>query len=331
MHFHQWKRRTFITLLGGAAAWPLAARAQQVAKTARIGFLGADTQSGIESRLERFRAGLRDLGYIEGKNSFIDFRWAEGNYARLAEFAAELVRLKVDLLATYGTPATLAAKQATTTVPIVMIVSGDAVATGIVASLARPGGNVTGSTFFGPELNAKGLDLLKEAFPSTSRVAILLNPGNPVNVPVLQEMVLRAKALKLEVQPFETRTPDEFQSVFSKMIIKTHPDAIAITDDTLFVANARRIAEVMANNRLPSVGFIDFAQVGGLIGYGVNFLDLWHRGAYFVDRILMGAKPADLPVQQPTKFELAINLKSAKALGLDMPSTLLATADEVIE
>jgi putative ABC transport system substrate-binding protein len=306
------------------------ARAQGAAKTARIGFLGADTQSGIESRLERFRAGLRDLGYVEGDNIFIDFRWAEGNYLRLAEFAAELVRLKVDLLATYGTPATLAANQATTTVPIVMIVSGDAIATGIVASLARPGGNVTGSTFFGPELNAKGVELLKEAFPSASRVAILLNPHNPVNALVLQAMVLTANRLKLELQPFEVRTGGELQSVFSKMIT-TNLDAIAITDDTLFVANAGRIANIIANNRLPSVGFVDFAQVGGLIGYGVNFPDLWHRGAYFVDRILKGAKPADLPVQQPTKFELVINQKTAKALGISILPQLLARADEVIE
>ena len=324
------KRREFITLLGGAAAWPIAAGAQGAAKTARIGFLGADTQSGIEIRLERFRAGLRDLGYVEGDNIFIDFRWAEGNYLRLAEFAAELVRLKVDLLATYGTPATLAAKQATTTVPIVMIVSGDAIATGIVASLARPGGNVTGSTFFGPELNAKGVELLKEAFPSASRVAILLNPDNPVNALVLQAMVLTANKLKLELQPFEVRTGGELQSVFSKMIT-TNLDAIAITDDTLFVANAGRIANIIANNRLPSVGFVDFAQVGGLIGYGVNFPDLWHRGAYFVDRILKGAKPADLPVQQPTKFELVINQKTAKALGISILPQLLARADEVIE
>jgi putative tryptophan/tyrosine transport system substrate-binding protein len=324
------RRELLATLGGAAAAWPLAARAQQPAKTARIGFLGADTQSGIESRLERFRAGLRDLGYVEGENIFIDFRWAEGNYARLAEFAGELVRLKVDLLATYGTPGTLAAKQATTTVPIVMIVSGDAVATGIVASLARPGGNVTGSTFFGPELNAKGFELLKDAFPSASRVGILLNPSNPVNAPILQAMVLTANALNLEVQPFEARTTDELQSVFSK-IIKASLDAVAITDDTLFVANARRIAEIMANNRLPSVGFVDFAQAGGLIGYGVNFPDLWYRAAFFVDRILKGAKPTDLPVQQPTKFELVINQKTAKALGIIIPPHLLARADEVIE
>src|SRR5262245_6402449 len=277
------KRRAFMTLIGGAAAWPLAARAQRAAKIARIGFLGADTQSGIESRLEQFRAGLRDLGYVEGDNIFIDFRWAEGNYVRLAEFAAELVRLKVDLLVTYATPGTLPANPATTTVPIVMVVSGDALATGIIASLAHPGGNVTGSTFLGPELNAKGLELLKEALPSASRVAVLLNPNNPVNAPVFQAMVLTANRLKLELQPFEARTPGELQSVFSKMIT-TQLDAIAITDDTLFVANAGRIADIIVKNRLPSVGFVDFAQAGGLIGYGVNFPDLWHRGAYFVDR-----------------------------------------------
>jgi putative tryptophan/tyrosine transport system substrate-binding protein len=243
-----------------------------VAKPARIGFLGVDTHSGVESRLERFRAGLRELGYVEGENILIDFRWAEGNYARLAEFATELVRLKVDLLVTYGTPGTLAAKQATTTVPIVMIVSGDALATRIVASLAHPGGNVTGSTFFGPELNAKGVELLKEAFPSASRVAVLLNPDNPVTAPVLQAMVLMADRLKLELQPFEARTAGEFQSVFSKMI-PTLLDAIVITDDALFVANAGRIADIMSTTRLPSVGFADFARVGGLIGYGVNFPD----------------------------------------------------------
>jgi len=325
------RRREFVTLLGGAAAaWPMGARAQRAAKTARIGFLGADTQSGIESRLERFRAGLRDLGYVEGDNVLIDFRWAEGNYARLAELAGELVRLKVDLLVTYGTPGTLAAKQATTTVPIVMIVSGDAIATGIVASLAHPGGNVTGSTFFAPELNAKGVELLKEAFPSASRVAILLNPDNPVTAPILQAMVLTADRLKLELQPLEARTAREFQGTFSKML-QIRPDAIALTDDAVFIANARTIADTIADNRLPSVGFVNFAQVGGLIGYGVDFPDLWYRAAYFVDRILKGAKAADVPVQQSTKFKLVINVKTAKILGIEVPPTLLARADEVIE
>ena len=211
-----------------------------------------------------------------------------------------------------------------------MIVSGDAIATGIVTSLAHPGKNVTGSTFFAPQLSAKGVELVKEALPSVSRVAILLNPDNPVMAPVLQAMVLTADKLKLELQPFEARTPSEFQSVFSK-IIETRPDAIAVTDDAVFIANAGTIAKVMTNNQLPSVGFVNLAQVGGLIGYGVNFPDLWHRAAYFVDRILKGAKPADLPVQQPTKFQLVINQKTAKVLGIAIPPTLLARADEVIE
>jgi putative ABC transport system substrate-binding protein len=329
------RRRDVIALVGGAAAgWPLATLAQQPPKTriARLGFLGATTPSSVESTgtLQRFRAGLRDLGYVEGQNIFIDFRWAEGNYARLVELAAELVRLKVDLLVTSGTPGTLAAKQATTTLPIVMAVSGDALATGIVASLARPGGNVTGSTFFDPELNAKRLELLKELIPSARRIAVLVNPDNPVNVPIIRAMQLTAESFKLELQQFEARTPDELQDVVARMI-KTRADAVAVTTDTVFLTNARRIAGVTAENRLPSLGWVEFAKVGGLMGYGVNIPDLWYRAAYFVDRILKGAKAADLPVEQPTKFELVINLKTAKALGIDVPPTLLATADELIE
>jgi putative ABC transport system substrate-binding protein len=324
------KRREFLTLLGGAAAWPLAARAQQAAKIVRIGFLGMSTAMGIESRLERFRSGLRDLGYVEGKNILIDFRWAEGNYARLAEYAAELIRLRVDILVTYGTPGTLAAKQATETMPIVMLASGDAVATGIIASLARPGGNVTGSTFFDPELHAKRLELIKEISPSAKRIAVLVNPSNPVNVPIIQAMGRTAELLKLELQTFEARTADELQSVVSNMI-KQRDDAVTVTQDPLFVANTRKIAEITRNNRLAAIGFAEFAQVGGLIGYGPNMDDLWYRGAYFVDKILKGTKPADLPVEQPTKFELLVNLKTARALGLEVPATLLARADEVIE
>ena len=323
------RRREFITVLGGAAAWPLAARAQPSPKIARIGFLGQTTQSGAVA-LPRFRAGLRDLGYVEGQNILIDFRWAEGDYARLAEYAAELVRLRVDILVTYGTAGTLAAKQATKTVPIVMIVSGDAVATGIVRSLAQPGGNVTGSSYFDPEIHAKRLELLKEIAPSAGRVAVLLNPDNAVKVPVIKAMGLVAEALKLDLQQFEARSPDEFQSVVSSMI-KTRPDAVAVITDSVFIANAARIAEIVARNRLPSTGWPEFAQAGGLIGYGVIVGDLWYRAAYFVDRILKGAKPADLPVEQPTKFELIINLKTAKALGIEVPPTLLAAAAEVIE
>jgi putative ABC transport system substrate-binding protein len=324
------RRREFIALLGGAAVWPIAAHAQQPTKIARIGFLGVTTQSGVEGRLGRFRAGLRDLGYVEGQNLFIDFRWAEGNYARLVEFAAELIGLKVDILVTSTTPGTLAAKQATTTMPIVMVVSGDAIATGIVASLARPGGNVTGSTFFGPELLAKRLELLKEIIPPARRVAVLLNPDNAVNLPDIKAMELTAKALKLELQPFQARRPEEFSEAFSNMI-KARIDAVAVTSDLVFVGSTGRIAEITTNNRLPLVGDVEFARAGGLIGYGVNFGSLYYRAAYFVDRVLKGAKPADLPVEQPAKFDLVLNLKTAKALGLDVPPTLLATADEVIE
>jgi putative ABC transport system substrate-binding protein len=260
----------------------------------------------------------------------IDFRWAEGNYARLAEFAAELVRLRVDILVTYGTPGTLAAKRATISLPIVMITSGDAIATGIVASLAHPGGNVTGSTFFDPELNAKALELLKEALPSARRIGVLLNPENPVGGPIIQAMAQAAQALKFELQKFEARRSDEFPSVISS-IAKTGLDAVAITDDAVFTANAERIAAITANNRIPTFGFVELAQGGGLVGYGVDFPALWYRGAYFVDRVLRGGRPADLPVEQPTKFYLVVNLKTAKALGLEMPPTLIARADELIE
>ena len=324
-------RRAFNMLLGVAAAsWPVAAQAQHTSRAVRIGFLGVSAPSGVEARLRRFRAGLRDLGYVEGQNIFIDFRWAEGNYSRLVEFAAELLHLKADILVTYGTPGTLAAKQATTTTPIVMIVSGDAVATGIVASLARPSGNVTGSTFFNPELSAKRLEVVKEAYPPARRVAILLNPGNPINAPVMRATEIVAKRLGLELLSFETRRSDELRSTFLGMS-GAGVDAVGVTDDTLFVGNARVIAELAINNRLPSIGFTEFAPAGGLIGYGVNLGDLWYRGAFFIDRILKGTQPADLPVEQPAKFELAVNLKTAKALGLTVPDKLLVAADEVIE
>jgi putative tryptophan/tyrosine transport system substrate-binding protein len=303
---------------------------QQTSGAARIGFLGASTILGVEARLQRLRAGLRDLGYVEGHNIVIDFRWAEGNYSRLMEFAAELLDLKADILVTYGTPGTLAARQVTTTTPIVMIVSGDAVATGIVGSLSRPGGNITGSTFFNPELSAKRLEVIKEAHPSARRVGILLNPGNPINAPVMRATEIAAKPLELELLSFETRRSDELRKTFSRMR-DVGIDAVGVTDDTHFVGNARAIAELAINNRLPSIGFSEFAQAGGLIGYGVNLGDLWYRAAFFIDRILKGIWPGDLPVEQPTKFELALNLKTARALGLKIPPTLLARADEVIE
>ena len=330
MQVAQIRRREFITLLGGAAAWPLGARAQQPERIRRIGLLGSTVPSGVAGRLDRFRDGLRDLGYVEGQNILIDFRWAEADYAKLPELAAELIRLKVDLLVTYGTPGTLAAKRATTTVPIVMLVSGDAIATGLITSLARPGGNVTGSTFFDPELHAKRLELIKEAFPSANRIAILVNPDNPVNAADMKAMEQTAGSLKLELQSFEARRLDELQGLISR-VTKARVDTIAVSSDSVFVGNPGKIAAIAADNRMPSIGPPEFAQAGGLIGYGVNLSDLWYRGAYFVDKILKGAKPADLPVEQPTKFDLVINLKTARGIGIEIPATLLARADEVIE
>ena len=325
------RRREFITLLGGAAAaWPLAARAQQPGKMARIGFLGSATAAGSAESVKALRAGLRDFGHVEGRNIVIEFRWAEGKYDRLSDLVAELIRLNVDLIVTHGTPGTRTAKQATTTIPIVMAISGDAIATGIVTSLAQPEANLTGSTFFLPELNAKRLELLKEACPQVARVAALSNPDNPVSKPIIPAMQAAATPLKLEIDAAKAQGPSEFDSAFAAMV-KSRVDAVVVTEDGEFAASFGTIAALSAANKLASIGSPEYARAGGLIGYGVNLPGLYRRAAYFIDRILKGAKPADLPIEQPTKFELVVNFKTAKALGLDVPATVLARADEVIE
>jgi ABC-type uncharacterized transport system substrate-binding protein len=326
-------RRTFISLLGGAvAAWPRAARAQQPGKLARIGFLGSATAAASAKSVEALRAGLRDFGgHVEGRNIVIEFRWAEGKYDRPSDLVAELIRLNVDVIVTHGTPGTRAAMQGTTTIPIVMAISGDAIATGIVTSLARPEANLTGSTFFLPELNAKRLELLKEACPQVARVAALSNPNNPVSKPIIPAMQSGATPLKLEIiDAAKVQGPSEFDSAFAAMV-KSRVDALVVTEDGEFAASFGAIAALSAANKLASIGAPEYAQAGGLIGYGVNLLGLYRRAAYFVDRILKGAKPADLPIEQPTKFELVVNLKTAQTLGLTIPPTLLARADEVIE
>jgi putative ABC transport system substrate-binding protein len=286
--------------------------------------------SVLRSRWKRFRTGLRDLGYLEGTNIVIEYRWAEGRYDRLADLAAELVRLKVDVLVTHGTPGGLAAKRATTTIPIVTATSADAVTSGLVESLARPGGNVTGSSFFVPELNAKRMEFLKEAFPHTRRMAVLLNPDNPAMVPILHALELTAGPLKVALQQFAVRRPNEFDGAFSAMT-KSQVDAVAIIEDSVFQANAGAIAGLAVEKRLPSTGFKEFAEAGGLMAYGPSISHLFRRAAVYVDKILKGVRPADLPVEQPTKFELVINLKTAKALGLTIPQSLLLRADEVIQ
>ena len=316
-----------VVLAVGLAFGPLAPQAQQAAKVHRLGFLGA-TSPG--KGVEELRAGLRELGYVEGKNLVIELRWADGNYDRLAALAFELVRLNVDLILTGGTAGVRAAKQATTTIPIVMTTSGDAVASGLVASLARPGGNVTGSTFFVPELMSKRLELLKEAMPRAARVAVLVNADDPSHVPVLEAMENTAKSLKVEIQKFAVRRPSELESAVAAMA-KSRVHVVVVQEDSLLTAHAAVIADSLAKQQLTSAGQPAFAEAGGTIGYGVNQMVLMRRAAHLVDKILKGAKPADIPVERPTKFELVINLKTAKALGLTIPQTLLLRADQVIQ
>jgi putative ABC transport system substrate-binding protein len=330
MQFGQLKRREFITLVGAAAAaWPLTARAQQT-KVARIGFLGLDSVSSHAARLAALRAGLRDLGWLEGTNLLIEYRWAEGDYKRLRGLAGELVQLKVDVLVTHAAAGSLAAKSATSTIPIVLTAVGDILALGLVPSLSRPAGNITGLSVFTPELTAKRLELLKEAVPSLTKAALLLNPDNPLTRFVLQEVEPMTKALNIALQTFEARRPSEFSQVFAAMVDQ-RAAAVLLHEDTMMNANSTALAVLAAVNRLSSSGFPEFVRAGGLIGYGVNFPDTDYRAAAFVDKILKGAKPGELPVEQPTKFNVIINLQTAKALGITMPPTLLARAGEVIE
>ena len=326
-------RRQWLIALGAcavAAPWPSLAQ-QRPVNVHHIGFLGATSIAAYKSRVDAVRAGLRDLGYVEGKNLVMEFRWADGMYDRLPNLAAELVRLKVDVIVTGGTPGTRAAKQATKTIPIVMAVSGDAVATGLIASLARPGGNITGTTYFDPELAAKRLELLKEAVPRATRVGVLTNPDNPQTMgTTLQYIRVAAESLRLKLSIFEARSANEFEHIFSAMV-ESRVDAVAVVDDGMFIANQRAIADIAANKRLPLTGAKELAETGGLIGYGVDFVQTYYRAAYFVDRILKGTKPGDLPVERSAKFELVINLKTAKALGLTIPPSLLQRADQLIQ
>jgi putative ABC transport system substrate-binding protein len=309
---------------------PLAAQAQHVGKVWRLGFLGATSLSGYSGQVAAFREGLRDLGYIEGKNLAVDFRWAEGQYARLPELAVELVRLKPDVLVTHASAGTLAAKRATRTIPIVMGVAGDAVGTKLVESLARPGANVTGSTFFFPELNAKRVEILKEALPRLSRVGVLLNPDNPANVATLGAMEQTAHSIKLQIHRVDAKTPADLHGAFIA-VVKAHAGALAMYDDAMFLAQVEQIADLARKYKLPTIGSVEYVKAGGVLAFGVNFPDLWRRAAGFVDKILKGAKPADLPIEQPTKFELGINLKAAKTIGMTIPPSLLARADQIIE
>jgi len=312
---------------------PLAGEAQQAASLPRIGFLSASSLSGSRSPryLQALRQGLRELGYVEGQNIAIESRWAEGKYDRLPGLAAELVRLKVNVIVTSGTPAIQAAKQATETIPIVMVAAIDPVATGFVASLARPGGNITGMSFMLPELVGKQLEMLKEVLPKVSRVALLGNPANPGNAQQVRHAQDAARALGVRLQPLEARDPSEIDNAFAA-ITTERAGAVIVLVDTMLLVHRARIADHAARRRLPTVsGMSDDAEVGGLLAYGPSISDRFRRAATYVDKILKGAKAADLPVEQPTTFELVINLKTAKALGLTIPQSLLQRANQVIQ
>jgi ABC-type uncharacterized transport system substrate-binding protein len=326
------KRRRFIAVVaGGLLAAPLAAQAQQAGKVARIGRLSPLSAETDAPNLAAFRKGLRELGWIEGQHFTIEARFAEGKPERLAGLAADLVRQRVDVILTGSNAGALAAKRATGTIPIVMVTTGDPVGAGIVASLGRPGGNVTGVTALGQALNVKRLELIKEAVPGVTRVVALINPASPYTAPFLKEREGAARALGLEVRVLEAPDPGSFEKVFAAMASE-RAGALMVQTDALFITHRRRIVELVARNRVPAVyGEREFVDAGGLLFYGASFADMYRDAAGYADKILKGAKPADLPVEQPTKLELVINLKSAKALGLTIPPSLLQRADQVIE
>jgi putative ABC transport system substrate-binding protein len=322
------RRREFITLFSGAAAvWPLAARAQQPREMTRVGVLA----SQLLPPIQRFARKLHELGYIEGKNLRIEYRFTEGHDDRYPAMAAELVALPVDLIVTSGTPAALAAKRATSTIPIVIGTIGEAVNTGVVSNLARPGENITGFAALNLELEGKRLELLKELLPHLSHVGILVNAMNPLLDVSLLSLRPAAKALGLTLQLFEIRNKDEIENALLRLD-EAHPDGVIVAADTVLLSSRREIAAALAKARLPAIyAFREYAEVGGLLVYGADLGVLFERAASYVDKIVKGAKPGDLPVQQATEFELIVNLKAVAVLGVKVPPSLLGRADEVIE
>ena len=324
------KRREFITLLGGVAAWPLAAHAQQRVRLPTIGFLIPTTPSTESQRLAAFAQRLRELGWIEGRTIAIEYRWAEGLTERFDDIAAELVKLKVDIIVTSATAPVIAAKRATSVIPIVFALAGDPVRSGLIASLARPGGNVTGLSLQQPDLAAKRLELLREIVPHLRRLAMLINIGNPSLQPEIGEVQAAARKLGMEANPFEIRRVEDIAAGFKGLTDGLQ--ALYVVGDPLLNNNRIRINTLALGARLPTIyPSRENVEPGGLMSYGPNVLDLYRRAGDYVDKILRGAKPADLPVEQPTKFDLVVNLITAQALGIDVPQTLIARADEVIE
>ena len=324
------RRELLVALGGAAAAWPLAARAQQSGRLRTIGFLGPNTHSAASEWVAALVKRLRELGWTEGRTITIEYRWAEGREERFAEIAAELVRLKADVIVTSGTQAVMASKNATSVIPIVFATAGDPVGSGLVASLARPGGNVTGLATLANELAGKRLELLREVVPSLRRLAIMGNVGNPYITLELGEVRAAARMLGLEAITLEIRRAQDLASAFEAL--KSGADALYVCTDALVNTHRIRINIAALGERLPTMhGSRDFVEAGGLMSYGPNFPDMFRRTADYVDKILRGAKPGDLPVEQPTKFDLVVNLTTAKALRLEIPPTLLTRADEVLE
>jgi putative tryptophan/tyrosine transport system substrate-binding protein len=325
------KRRGFICLIGAATtAWPLYARAQQLVKQRTIGFLGSSTPLAMSQWVAGFVQRLRDLGWIEGRTVTIEYRWAEGRSSRAAEIAAEFVQLKVDVIVTYGTSPVLAAKQATSVIPIVFAAANDPVGAGLVASLARPDGNVTGLSVQQVDAAGKRLELLREVVPGLRRLAIMANIGNPGAALEMGEAQVAARTLGLEFTTIEIRRGEDIAPGFDTL--KGQAEALYVCTDPLVITNRTRIQTLAMSARLPTVyNSREYVETGGLMSYGPNFLDQWRRAAEIVDKILRGAKPGDIPVEQPTKFDLVLNLTTAKALGLAVPPSLLTRADEVIE
>jgi putative ABC transport system substrate-binding protein len=326
-------RRAF--LAGGATllAAPLAAGAQPAGKVPRVGYIspGSSSDPVRLHRFEAFRQGMRELGYVEGQNIVLEPRWAEGQYARFPALAADLVRLKAAVIVAVGGAVTKAAKQVTRTIPIVMSVVVDPVGSGLVSSLARPGGNLTGTSIMAIDLIGKQFELLREVVPKVSRMALLWNPTNPSHAPAIRYVKAAGQSLGVQLQLLDARDPQEIDRAFAAMT-REQAGALVVLPDAIFTNQVRQIAELAVQRRLPSIyGTSEYAEAGGLMVYGANFLDLERRAATFVDKILKGAKPGDLPVEQPSKFELIINLKIAKALGLTIPPSLLQRADQVIE
>jgi ABC-type uncharacterized transport system substrate-binding protein len=323
------RRREFIQLLlGAAAAQPIAARAQ-APKRARIGVLAVLTQSAMTSRIEAMRAGLRDLGYHEGQDLVLQLRWAEGKYERLDGLAAELVSLGSDVIVTHTTPGTLAVKRATTTIPIVTI-TGDALATGLITNLAHPGGNITGSTFLGSDLATKRLEIIKDAMPNVTRVGVLLNPDNATSKLIMQSLERASVALGMTVRGYDIREPSDLERAFAVMAGDATHAAIT-NEDGVILANLGILVGHALRQKIVAIGGDELVTAGGVIGYSPDLPSLFYRAALFIDKLLKGAKAADLPVEIPTKFRLAVNLKTAAALGIDLSPSLVARADEVIE